>query len=225
MSVPCWSCGAARTVSDALCPTCGKVQPPPPRKVGEAVLIDKFHVLGLPRAFGLEALALEEKNRALSRKLHPDRFVRAAPQERRYALEQTILLNDAFRTLKDPARRAEHMLELRGIHLAGEGHPGAHGLPVKVEMAPEFLEEMMDDRERLLEAKIDGGPEAVAALATGMKQKRDATLARVGDLLAAVETCADAQAEKKATMEAAEQVARLRYYARYLDEVEGRGMD
>ena len=35
----------------------------------------------------------------------------------------------------------------------------------------------------------------------------------------------NAQQEKKAAMQAAEQVARLRYYARYLDEVEGRGAD
>ncbi|MBS2026060.1 MAG: Fe-S protein assembly co-chaperone HscB, partial [Deltaproteobacteria bacterium] len=196
------------------------------RKQGEALVIDKFAVLGVPRVYALEAAMLEDKFRALSRKLHPDRFLRAAANERRFALEQTTILNDAFRTLKDPARRAEHLLELHGIHLAGEGPRHAHELPVvKVEMAPEFLEEMMDDREKLMDAKLEGGPDAVARLASAMKVKRDDTLARVGQLLGAIETCTDDSTRKTSAMQAAEQVARLRYYARYLDEVEGRGAE
>lgn len=223
LDVPCWSCGVGRAPTDALCPKCGKVQPPPARRQGEPLFLDKFATLGVPRSWALETPALEDRFRLLQRKLHPDRFVRAGPQERRFALEQTTLLNDAYRTLKDPARRAEHLLELRGIHLAGEAPQHAHGLPVvKVEMSPEFLEEMMEDRERLLEARMEGGPLAVAPLAAGVKQKRDATLARVGTLLRALESCEPAE-EKRAAVEAAEQVARLRYYARYLDEVEGKG--
>src|SRR5437899_2895742 len=112
----CWSCGVSRAPTDALCPACGKVQPPtPPQGV-----LDKFAVLGLPRAYELDERALEETFRALSRKLHPDRFVRATPRERRFSLEQTTLLNDAYRTLRDPVRRAEHLLALRGVKVAGE---------------------------------------------------------------------------------------------------------
>lgn len=199
------------------------MQPPPPRRVGEPLLLDKFAVLGVPRAFALDPALLEDRFRALSRKLHPDRFARASPQERRYALEQTTLLNDAFRSLKDPARRAEHFLELYGIHLAGEVPKHAHELPVvKVQMSPEFLEEMMEDRERLLEAKLEGGPQAVAAHVLATTAKRDATLAEVGRLVGELSECRDQLSQRQKAMEAAEQVARLRYYARSLDEAEGR---
>jgi molecular chaperone HscB len=203
----CWSCGAARAPADALCPSCGKVQPPP--AAGGAK--DRFATLGLPRAYDLDEAALEERYRSLSRKLHPDRFARASPKERRYSLEQTTLLNDAYRTLKDPARRAVHLLELRGVRTFAEGR-GAQG----VQLPPEFLEETLDDREKLLDAKTEGGPDAVAQLATGVRGKRDEAMAEIGAILRNSDV-PDAKLSR-----VAELLARLRYYARYLDEVEGR---
>ncbi len=130
----------------------------------------------------------------------PGFFARASAQERRFSLEQTTLLNDAYKTLKDPVRRAEHLLSLRGLR----GDP---------KMSPGFLEETLDDRERLAEAKLSGS--GVEALARGVRQKRDATLAQVREL---VQRGGDLS-------QAAELLARMRYYARYLDEVEGRGAE
>src|SRR5438132_8463206 len=147
-SATCWSCGAARAPSDALCPSCGKVQaPPPPRGV-----LDKFSVLGFPRGYDLDERALDESFRALSRKLHPDRFARATPRERRFSLDQTTILNDAYRTLRDPVRRAEHLLQLRGVKLAGEERRGPGEAPA---LPQEFLEQALEDREKLLEAKME----------------------------------------------------------------------
>ena len=159
----CWSCGADRALEVPLCPACGKVQPP-----GAAP--DKFALLGLPRAFELDLAQAEDRYRALSRKLHPDRFAREGPRERRFSLEQTTLLNDAWRTLKDPARRAEHLLELRGVKVATD-----------VTMTPEFLEQTLEDRERLMDAKLSGEP--LEPLAQGVREKRDAAMAEVRTLL------------------------------------------
>ncbi len=145
-AVPCWSCGVARLADAPLCPACGKVQPAAPIKPGESRVADKFAMLGFSRSFDLDEAKASESFRALSRKLHPDRFVKATPQERRFALEQTTRLNDAYRTLREPARRAERLLELRGIHLAGEGRESPNGLPVQqpVQMILGVLEEMME---------------------------------------------------------------------------------
>ena len=156
-------------------------------------------MLGLAPSFD-EPAGLDERFRALSRKLHPDRFARASAQERRFSLEQTTLLNEAYKTLKDPVRRAEHLLALRGI----KGDP---------KMSPEFLEQTLEDRERLLEAKLSGEP--LDALAAGVREKRDRTL---DDVRALVENGGD-------LAKAAELLARMRYYARYLDEVEGRSAE
>ncbi|HKC60230.1 MAG TPA: Fe-S protein assembly co-chaperone HscB [Myxococcales bacterium] len=205
----CWSCGAARAPTDALCPSCGKVQPPPqPEGV-----VDRFAVMGLPRSYELDERALEETFRSLSRKLHPDRFARATPRERRFSLEQTTLLNDAYRTLRDPVRRAEQLLALRGVKVAGEERGGAAVMP------QEFLEQALEDREKLLEAKSEGGPEAVARLAEGVRGKRHEAMDEIARLLRQ-ERPSDAQLQQ-----AGQLLARLRYYARYLDEVEGRAAE
>lgn len=191
----CWSCGGSVAAADAVCPACGKVQPPP--RAGARS--DRFAVLGFQAGFD-EPEGLEERFRTLSRKLHPDRFARASAQERRYSLEQTTLLNEAYRTLKDPVRRAEHLLALRGV----KGDP---------KMSPGFLEETMEDRERLMEAKASGEP--LDALAAAVREKQGRTLRDVRALL-----------EKGGDLSrAAELLARMRYYARYLDEVEGRAVE
>jgi len=191
----CWSCGHEHAAAEPICPACGKVQPP----VASGEQLDRFAVLGLKPSFD-EPPGLDEKFRALSRKLHPDRFARATPQERRYSLEQTTLLNEAYKTLRDPVRRAEHLLALRGI----QGDP---------KMSPEFLEQTLEDREKLMEAKLAGEP--LDALAAGVREKRDRTLR---DVRALVENGG-------ALAQAAELLARMRYYARYLDEVEGRSAE
>ncbi len=212
MTLPaCWSCGAPRAAPAALCEACGKVQPVPPLRAGESVLIDKFAVLGVARSFDLEVAALEDRFRAVSRKLHPDRFANKAPVERRHALEQTTRLNDAYRTLKDPAKRGEHLLELRGLKLGADS----------AQMDPDFLEQMMEDREKLMEAKLSdtGGPAEVARLAAGIRAQEAQALAKAGALLRALE---GPEAATVGLPAIAEQLARLRYYARYLDEVEGR---
>jgi molecular chaperone HscB len=199
-SVTCWSCGAARAPADALCPSCGKVQPPAP-----GTTPDKFAVLGVPQSFELDQGRLDERFRTLSRKLHPDRFARASAKERRFSLEQTTLLNDAYRTLQDPARRAEHLLELRGVRPVSD-----------TAMPEEFLEEAMADRENLLEAKMEGGPDAVEQLAAGIRQKRDAAMGEIAIVLR------DSSPQPAALSRVSELLARLRYYARYLDEASGR---
>ena len=196
----CWSCEGERGSGDALCPACGKVQPPPPA----GTLIDNFAVLGVAQSFDVDPAALEEKFRALSRKLHPDRFARATPRERRYSLEQTTMLNNAFRRLKDPLLRAQDMLALHGVDASGEPGPGA-------KVPHEFLEEALHDRERLMEAKMDGGPAEVAKLGEEARSKRDAALQALAKNL-----------REQRWPEAAQDVQRLRYHARFLEEVEGR---
>jgi len=54
---------------------------------------------------------------ALSRKLHPDRFAAKPFAEQEAALAQSSLLNDAYRTLKDPILRTQYLLTLEGVEL------------------------------------------------------------------------------------------------------------
>src|SRR3989441_12873634 len=98
----CWSCGAPGA-AEPICPSCGKVQPPPPAGTRP----DKVTTLGFEPSFD-EPEGLDERFRALARKLHPDRFARATTHERRHSLEQTTQLNQAYKNLENPLRRAAH---------------------------------------------------------------------------------------------------------------------
>jgi molecular chaperone HscB len=113
--VACWSCHVAQNDLTLFCSHCSKIQP--------ATAGDFFQVFGLRRAFQIDLEALEREFHRLSRRLHPDRFARASEQEREWSLTDTALLNDAYRTLKDPLFRTEYLLKLEGAEI-GEQHAG-----------------------------------------------------------------------------------------------------
>ncbi|MGO8757317.1 MAG: Fe-S protein assembly co-chaperone HscB [Terracidiphilus sp.] len=107
--VSCWSCSVAHNESTLFCPHCSKIQPP---RGG-----DYFSVFGLAPKLNIDLAALENEFHRLSRKLHPDRFARAGEDEKQWSLADTALLNDAYRTLKDPLRRTEYLLKLQGAEV------------------------------------------------------------------------------------------------------------
>lgn len=136
----CWNCGKA-SGEEHFCPGCGKLQP----HRGKA---DYFHFFGLPRKLILDLEALEKSFYALSRKLHPDNFYRASEGEKQASLDKTAILNDAYRTLKEPVSRAHYLLELEGEKVEGN----------QKKVPPELLEEVFELNEWLAELKL-AGPE------------------------------------------------------------------
>jgi molecular chaperone HscB len=156
--------------------------------------------MGLEPAFGLDLVVLEQRHRDLSRALHPDRYAASGAAERRLALGRAIEVNDAFRNLKDPVRRAEALLARRGVH-TGEGkEPPA---------SPALLMEVMERREALAEVRISKDQVALSRLIDEMvhaEQRVQADLARQFSAL-------DAD-----SAEILKRVGELRYYRRFLDE-------
>jgi molecular chaperone HscB len=135
----CWSCGTMRAVH--FCNSCGKVQPPVP--------VDYFTFFGFPRKLNLDTAALEKEFYALSRRLHPDVFGQAGTQERAWSLEQSSMLNDAYRTLKDPIKRTEYLLRLEGVELEEQSKQAtekarATGELKKQVVPPDLLEELFE---------------------------------------------------------------------------------
>jgi molecular chaperone HscB len=171
--VACWSCSVSHNPSTLFCPHCSKIQPPPGG--------DYFSVFAIKPKLNLDLPALEEKFHQLSRKLHPDRFARAAENEREWSLADTALLNDAYRTLRDPLSRTEYLLRLTGApihaHTAGAARENTSRVPNDLlEEAFDLnmqLEEMRDAR-----ARGENNPELTAELAA-VKTKFDALLAEV----------------------------------------------
>jgi molecular chaperone HscB len=145
----CWSCGTMRAVH--FCSACGKVQPPVP--------VDYFTFFALPRKLNLDTTVLEREFYELSRKLHPDLYARSDAQEQEWSMEQSSLLNDAYRTLKDPIKRTEYLLRLEGVELEEQSKTATEraretGEVKKQVVPPDLLEEVFELNLQLEELRM-----------------------------------------------------------------------
>jgi len=127
---------------------------------------DYFEFFELPRNFGIDPADLEKRFHALSRKWHPDLFARKSAQEKEESLEASAILNDAYRTLRDPIARAQYLLKQEGFEI---GEQGSKDVP------PELLEEVFELNEALEEADLPQ-LEAARHKFEGMRDQLDAEL-------------------------------------------------
>jgi molecular chaperone HscB len=194
----CWSCHAAVEPQDLLCPGCRVLQPEPPRA-------DLFSALGLTRGYDVDPGDLERRFRERSRQLHPDRFARASPRERRISLERSTRLNDAYRTLKDARRRAGYILKLLGKDPVAEA---------RTHHDPEFLEEQLELRETLALAREKGDKRALALIATGARDRLAAIDEEVARLFA------EAEPGEEALNAIVTALARARYFENVVAEAD-----
>ncbi len=67
-----------------------------------------FDILGV--SVGVDEPTLTRRFREMSRVYHPDRWANADSETQTVALDGAALVNDAYRTLRDPLSRAEYLL-------------------------------------------------------------------------------------------------------------------
>ncbi|MCI0572919.1 MAG: Fe-S protein assembly co-chaperone HscB [Myxococcaceae bacterium] len=159
----------------------------------------------------LDVGALERQYRELSLKLHPDRFAHADPRERRLSLEQTTGLNEAYKVLKEPVRRAFYLLKLEGVDLEREDGSSRGSMPLA------FLEEVMALRERLEEAREAKDLDAAQAMAGEVLTRQQEALGQAQDALRA--RLASGGTDADALQRAGLALGRVRYFTRFLEEV------
>jgi len=113
-----------------------------------------YEAFGLEPALALDSDELKKRFYERSRLWHPDKFSRASLEEQQKALEMTAVLNDAFRTLRDPVARAEYFLKEKGFELSKEAPPELLEEVFELNMALEELKEGDDSaKPQLIEAK------------------------------------------------------------------------
>jgi molecular chaperone HscB len=169
--VACWSCSVAHNELTLFCPHCSRIQPPPGA--------DFYSVFGLAPRLNLDLASLEKEFHRLSRRLHPDRFARAGGNEKEWSLSGTALLNDAYRTLKDPITRTEYLLKLYGAEIGEEhshksrrdGEMGASRVPA--DLLGEVFDLNMQLEEMRMAQKMGGDDPAVKQSLNEAKIKFD----------------------------------------------------
>jgi len=146
---PCWSCKGPVAQSSPFCGTCAAVQPP-----GQA---DHFARLGLEVGFEIASQDLDRAYFALQRHLHPDRFANKSPKEKSLSQQQATAINDAYETLKEPLRRADYLVHLKGMGVLPEG--------CNLVNDQMLLMESMELREALADAETPADVDAITARA------------------------------------------------------------
>ena len=203
----CWSC-QKQAGAGPLCAACGALQPP-----DDAA--DLFAVLGLPARYAVDLAAGEAAYKDLSRQVHPDRYATADPRARRASLARTVQLNQAWRTIKDPVRRAEYLLTRAGIDIGGkQPTPGSdEKRTVEVAAPPAFLMEILELNDELAAAQRKGDTVKVAFMTEEMRDRARATMKTIA---AGLDTGVAAHLH-----EAARSLVALRYYQRFIEQASG----
>ncbi|HVZ34767.1 MAG TPA: Fe-S protein assembly co-chaperone HscB, partial [Polyangiaceae bacterium] len=126
-------------------------------------MANAFETMGLQPSFALDERTLEERQRELNRAVHPDRHAGKSPGERRQALSRAMDINLAYRTLRDPATRAEALLELLGVPALGDRE--------RTISDPALLGEMLERREQLEEARLGKDTATLRELGAHMAER------------------------------------------------------
>jgi molecular chaperone HscB len=193
----CRSCGAGAPKDDHFCPQCNRI-------LALGRYGDYFSFFGLPRRLRIDQQDLERRFRDLSRKFHPDYYYNAPPGERLASLERSSYLNDAYRVLRHPVARVEHLLAIEGI-ASVKSDEGTAKVP------PSLLEEVFalnEELDEIREARESGADPAqlrarLDAARRPIDVKREEHERQLDDLSARWDAQESAPAEqKRPTLEA-----------------------
>ena len=137
---------------------------------------DYFEFYELPETFRPDEAALKRKYYALSREYHPDFHATATPERQQEILHLATLNTNAYRTLSDSDQRMAYILGRHGLLEEG-----------KQELPPDFLMEVMDLNEQLMELEFEPDPEIMQRVESDVKDLSDTLDAGIEPVLAGYE--------------------------------------
>ena len=170
---------------------------------------DYYEFFDLPRNLAIDGKDLEKRFYALSRKWHPDLFARKSQLERDESLEATALLNDGYRTLREPIARALYLLKQEGFDVAEQGSR---------DVPPDLLEEVFELNMAVEELR-DGDESARGQLDTA-RQRFEAMRTELDNELQAQFALWDAGHDKAALSEIRAVLNRRKYITNLIKQTE-----
>src|SRR5579863_5271364 len=164
-----------------------------------------YEALGLEPKLALDLSDLQKRFYERSREWHPDRFSRGTPEQRQRSLDMTALVNDAYRTLREPVLRAEYFLSQKGFELSKSA-------------PPELLEEVFDLNMALEEMR--GGDDSVRPQLESADQRFKNMRAEIDAELSGLFTRFDAAGADTILEEIHSNLNRRRYISNLVRDVE-----
>ena len=159
-----------------------------------------FELFDIEPRFAIDREALDVRWRALQAEVHPDRFAVQGAAAQRVAMQWALRVNEAYRRLKDPLKRAAYLCELNGAAIEAENNTA---------MPTPFLIQQMEWRESLDDA----------ATATQVEALADQVAAHHRNALAQLQGLLD---ERRDFATAAQQVRALMFVERFAHDIDQR---
>ncbi len=117
-----------------------------------------FEIFGIPVSLNVNKTAHTKKYFDLQKQYHPDFFGNASNTEKEEALEQSSLINKAWKIFQSKDETIKYVLQLKGLLEEEE----------KYQLPNDFLMEVMD----LNEMRMDGAePDEIAARTTVLQEE------------------------------------------------------
>jgi molecular chaperone HscB len=110
-----------------------------------------FELYGLPLLMKVDASEIKEKFYELSRRYHPDFYTQDDDERQASVLETSADVNKAYKVFQNPDDTIKYVLQLKNLIHDEE----------KYELDPEFLMEVMDINENLMELEMGADKEAL----------------------------------------------------------------
>lgn len=148
---------------------------------------DHFDLFALPRRYDVDLDTLHRRYIALSRHAHPDRHVGDSPEVQSLAMAVSAAVNQAYRTLSDPIRRAGYLLGLLGGPASADDKSVPDG----------FLETIMMMQEELQDARAAGDAEARARLEEVLRTQEEGLTRRLEGLFAQLDEAVACEATRQ----------------------------
>lgn len=128
-----------------------------------------FELFDVPPRFAQDLAQLDARWKALQRQVHPDRFAAQGAAAQRVAAQWSARINEAYRRLQDPQRRAAYLCELNGAPIEAESNTA---------MPPAFLMQQMALREQAEDARAVADFDALQAQVRQMQDEWQQTIER-----------------------------------------------
>ena len=122
-----------------------------------------FEFFGLKEQFDLNVEELRKSFIANSKKFHPDFHTHASDEDQEKVLELATINNEAWKVLSDLQHRISHILKLND-EMPEEG---------KAEVSQDFLMEMMDINEALMDLEFEEDDLKKQALLKSLQELED----------------------------------------------------
>jgi molecular chaperone HscB len=113
-----------------------------------------FEFYNIPESFTPDQKLIKQKFYELSRVYHPDFFVNESEQKQQEILELSTYNNKAYQTLSNSNKLTEYLLNLKGEINENE----------KYALPQDFLLEMMDVNEALMELEFEPDLESISTI-------------------------------------------------------------